>query len=54
VNVGQMGIAMSVSWAALAVSLVLAVWGVVLLRGECIHELTLKNVAAGWRETASL
>jgi hypothetical protein len=32
VQVGGMGIAMSVSWAALIVSVVLAIWGGVLLR----------------------
>jgi hypothetical protein len=32
VEVGGIGIAMSVSWAALAVSVVLAVWGGVMLR----------------------
>ena len=32
VQVGEMGIAMSVSWAALVVGVVLAVWGAVLLR----------------------
>ena len=32
VQVGEMGVAMSVSWMALVVSLVLAVWGAVLLR----------------------
>jgi hypothetical protein len=32
VQVGDMGVAMSVSWMALVVSLVLAVWGAVSLR----------------------
>jgi len=32
VQVGDMGVAMSVSWVALAVSLILTVWGVALLR----------------------
>jgi hypothetical protein len=32
VQVGEMGVAMSVSWMALVVSLVLAAWGAVLLR----------------------
>jgi len=32
VQVGEMGVAMSVSWMALVVSLVVAVWGAVLLR----------------------
>ena len=32
VQIGDMGVAMSVSWAALVVSAALAVWGAVLLR----------------------
>ena len=32
VQLGDMGVAMSVSWAALVVSAALAVWGAVLLR----------------------
>ena len=32
VQVGDMGVAMSVSWIALIVSVILAVWGVTLLR----------------------
>jgi hypothetical protein len=32
VQVGEMGVAMSVSWVALALSVVLAVWGAMLLR----------------------
>ena len=32
VQVGEMGVAMSVSWMALVISLVVAVWGAVLLR----------------------
>jgi hypothetical protein len=32
VQLGEVGVAMSVSWAALVVSAVLAVWGAVLLR----------------------
>jgi len=32
VQVGEMGVAMSVSWMALVVSLVLAVWGAISLR----------------------
>jgi hypothetical protein len=32
VQVGEMGVAMSVSWVALPLSVVLAVWGAMLLR----------------------
>jgi hypothetical protein len=32
VQVGEMGVAMSVSWVALGLSVVLAVWGAMLLR----------------------